>query len=82
MKFEGALKQLGVWAFFGGRSLNENSESLALEPLGNDDTCALFLKTKKGWVLVDWSAGHSDLFYTEWATRYGVEPELLGFAKN
>lgn len=47
VKFEGGLKQLGMWGFFNGRSLNGNSQSLALEPFGNDDTCALFSKDEE-----------------------------------
>lgn len=77
VKFQGSFKQQGNWAFFGGRSLDAQSQSLLLEPLGNDDTCALFLKTFSGWVLVDWSAGHSDVFYVAWVDAYGVKPELL-----
>lgn len=82
VKFQGSLQQQGKWAFFGGRSLDEKDQSLELEPLGNDDTCALFLKTRKGWVLVDWSAGHSDLFYGEWMSVYAVQSELLGLPKD
>lgn len=82
VKFEGSLKKLGNWAFFGGRSLDSNSKSLKLEPLGNDDTCALFLKTRKGWVLVDWSAGHSDVVYYEWITSYHVPSAVLGLSDD
>lgn len=78
VKFEGSLQSEGNWAFFGGRSLGADSKAVSFEPMGNDDTCALFLKTYRGWVLVDWSAGHSDVFYAQWVTRYGVAPEVLG----
>lgn len=78
VKFEGSLQSEGSWAFFGGRSLGANSKGIEFEPMGNDDTCALFLKTYRGWVLVDWSGGHSDVFYDEWSERYGVPAEVLG----
>lgn len=41
-----------------------------------------FLKTKKGWVLVDWSAGHSDVVYIEWVELYGVKSNLFGLLKE
>ncbi|MDP0490474.1 MAG: hypothetical protein Q7Q71_05445 [Verrucomicrobiota bacterium JB023] len=80
VKFQGSLKREGKWAFFSGRSL-EGATSISFEPMGNDDTCALWLETRKGWILVDWSAGHSDVFYLVWAEEYGVPEALLGLAK-
>ena len=78
VKFEGSLKQGGNWAFFAGGSRDADSQPLVLKPAGNDDTCALFIHTYRGWMLVDWSAGHSDAFYLVWAKTYGVTPEVLG----
>ncbi|MGJ8724394.1 MAG: hypothetical protein ACSHYB_07545 [Roseibacillus sp.] len=78
VKVEGSLKLEGKWGFFVGKSLGKDSKSLALEPYRSDDTCALFLETKKGWVIVDWSAGYRDMVYYDWARTYGVSAKLLG----
>ncbi|MEM9080230.1 MAG: hypothetical protein AAGC74_05995 [Verrucomicrobiota bacterium] len=80
--FEGSLKKEGKWAFFGGRSLEGEGRSLKIGELENDDTCALWLKTRKGWVLVDWSAGHSDAFFTLWPAVYRLPAGLLGMPEE
>jgi hypothetical protein len=45
--------------------------------LGNDDTVALWLRTRDGWTLVDFDAGGSDAFYTEWSRQYGAPAALF-----
>jgi hypothetical protein len=46
--------------------------------MGNDDAAALWLRTRDGWRLVDYSFGHSDAFFVVWSEQYGVSRELLG----
>ena len=45
--------------------------------MGNNDTVALFLRTCDGWRLVDFSGGHTDVFWLVWAEQYGVPKPLL-----
>ncbi len=75
--FEGKLRAFKNWAYFGGRSLDVTGKSLKLPPFENDDTSALWLRTKDGWRLVDYSAGHSDAFFLIWPEQYGTPRELL-----
>lgn len=78
VKLEGSLKVQGKWAFFVGKAVDAQSETLKLEPYGKGDTCALYLDTKKGWAMVDWSIGYQDLIYSAWASTYRLNIELLG----
>ena len=52
---------------------------MAIGELENSDTAALWLRTVEGWRLVDFSGGHSDVFYEIWPEQFGVSRELLGF---
>ena len=38
----------------------------------------LWLRTRDGWRLVDFSFGHSDAFFVVWPEQYGVSRKLLG----
>lgn len=77
VQFSGSLKVYHNWAFFVGRSLDMRGQSIPFLPMGNDDTIALWLRTIKGWVLVDYSVGHSDVFWYIWHDKYGVSKKLL-----
>jgi len=77
--FEGSLKAYKNWALFVGRTMDKaGGKSIAFKPHGNDDTVALWLRTRDGWRLVDYEAGHSDVFYIIWHEQYGVPKALLG----
>ncbi len=78
VKFVGSLKTCKNWAFFGGRTVNpDGSSRVIVDDNGNDDACALWLHTAKGWKLVDFSFGHSDAFYLIWPQQYGAAKELF-----
>jgi len=75
--FEGRLKTCRNWAFFLGRTIGADGRKVALSDLGNDDAVALWLRTRDGWTLVDFDAGGSDAFYTEWSRQYGAPAALF-----
>ena len=81
-RFSGSLKVYRNWALFVGRTVDKNGNSLKHPPLDNDDSVALWLRTKQGWRLVDFSFGHSDAFYIIWPEMYGAPAELLGIKTN
>lgn len=70
--FEGTLRAYKNWAVFTGRTVNADGSSVKFPPMDNDDTAALWLRTKDGWRLVDYNGGHSDAFYIIWPEQYGV----------
>lgn len=76
--FEGSLRAFKNWALFMGRTLDAKGDSVKLPPIGNDDTVALWLRTREGWKLVDFGAGVSDAGHIIWAEQYGAPKELLG----
>ena len=77
-KFEGSLKVFRNWAVFLGRTVDKEGKRIKNLPMDNDDAAALWLRTKDGWKLVDFSFGHSDAFFVVWPEQYGVSRELLG----
>ncbi|WP_411827231.1 hypothetical protein [Luteolibacter sp. AS25] len=81
VKFQGSLKTCRNWAFFSGNTLDLNNKPKVIvkmgEDWGNPDACALWLKTSKGWVLVDFSFGHSDAFYIMWPDQYGAPKDFF-----
>jgi hypothetical protein len=78
VRFEGSLRAFKNWALFIGSTVDEQGASVKLPPVDNSDTVALWLRTCAGWHLVDYSAGHGDVFYSIWAQQYGTPKELLG----
>lgn len=78
VKFEGTLRAFKNWAFFTGSTVDDSGAPIRFPPVDNSDTVALWLRTRDGWRLVDYSAGHSDVFYAVWPQQYGVPGELLG----
>ena len=79
IQFEGSLKAFRNWALFTGESQDKSGKPIAFEGNGNSDTVALYLNTVEGWMLVDFSFGHSDVFYEIWIEKYGMPKSLLGF---
>jgi len=71
-KFVGSLKAYRNWALFNGSTVDGKGESINYPPHNNTDSIALWLRTSKGWVLVDSSFGHSDAFYLIWPEVYGT----------
>ena len=78
VRFEGSLRAFKNWALFTGDTVDGKGRPVKFPPLDNSDTTALWLRTRDGWRLVDYSAGHSDVFYGIWAEQYGTPTELLG----
>jgi hypothetical protein len=78
VRFEGSLRAFKNWALFTGSTVDEHGAYVRFPPIDNSDTVALWLRTRDGWRLVDYSAGHSDVFYAIWAEQYGTPRELLG----
>lgn len=79
VKFSGTVRVYKNWAFFVGSSYDKKGALVHYPPLGNSDTCALWLRTRLGWTLVDYSVGHSDVFWQVWHYKYGAPNEVLGF---
>lgn len=75
--FQGGLFAFRNWALFQGDTLDKNEKPIAFPGLGNSDTVALWLHTADGWKLVDYEAGHSDVFYMIWIEKYGMPRQLL-----
>jgi len=75
VRFEGSLRALKNWALFIGSTVDEQGASVKFPLVDNSDT---WLRTRAGWHLVDYSAGHGDVFYSIWAQQYGTPKELLG----
>lgn len=77
-RFSGSLKVYRNWGFFLGRTVDNQGRSAKNPPMDNDDAVALWLRTKHGWKLIDFSFGHSDAFFSMWPEKYGAPAELLG----
>lgn len=77
-KFAGSLKAYRNWAIFVGETVDADGVTVHYQPMGNSDTVGLWLRTRDGWVVVDYSFGHSDVFYLIWIEQYGMPRELLG----
>jgi hypothetical protein len=78
VRFEGTLRAFKNWAFFTGSTVDEQGDTVRFPPSDNSDTVALWLRSRSGGRLVDYSAGHSDVFYLIWSEQYGAPRELLG----
>lgn len=76
--FSGSLKAYRNWALFQGESQDKQGTPIAYPELGNSDTVALWLRTKDGWMLVDYDCGHSDVFYLVWTEVYGMPKAFFG----
>ena len=77
VRFEGSLRAFRNWAIFLGGTVDKDGRAVKLPPMDNSDTVALWLRTKDGWRLVDWSAGHSDAFHIIWTEVYGAPKALV-----
>jgi hypothetical protein len=77
-RFSGSLKVYRNWAFFVGITVDQKGKSLKSPPMDNDDSVALWLRTREGWWLIDFRFGHSDAFYLVWPEKYGVPSDLRG----
>lgn len=82
IQFRGTLRTFKNWALFEGSSVDSKGNSVKLPPMDNDDTVALWLRTRDGWRLIDFSGGHSDVFYIVWSEKYGVPGDLLRFSEK
>ena len=78
VRFEGTLRAFKNWALFTGDTVDQHGARVRFPPVDNGDTVALWLRTRVGWRLVDYRAGHSDVFYSVWSEQYGAPKELLG----
>ena len=78
VQFKGSLRAFRNWAIFTGETQDKSGTPIAFEGNGNSDTVGLFLNTIEGWKLVDYSFGHSDMFYMIWTEQYGIPKSLLG----
>lgn len=81
IKFRGSLMESGSWAFFLGEAVDPSERPISHPESGSSDTCVLWKKEKAGWLLVDCGYGFTDVFYGDWAQRYGAPANLLGLAK-
>ena len=77
--FSGSLKAYRNWAFFSGETVSPDGKPMRFPPQENSDTAALWIRTVDGWRVVDFSAGHSDVFYEIWPEQFGVPSVLIGF---
>jgi hypothetical protein len=78
VRFEGTLRAFKNWALFIGTTVDNNGTEVTFPPMGNTDTAALWLRTRVGWHLVDFSVGHSDAVPVVWIEQYGVSRDLVG----
>ena len=69
LQFTGSLKGFKNWALFEGQTTDAKDRNI---PHDGGDTVALWLRTRNGWLLVDFNIGHTDVFYTIWKEKYGV----------
>ena len=79
VKFSGTLRVFKNWAFFSGETYSNQGKLMTYPPMDNSDTAALWLRTRHGWQVVDFSVGHSDVFWEAWHFQYGASREVLGF---
>lgn len=68
-RFTGSLVGFKNWALFEGQTIDEKGRDI---PHDGGDTAALWLRTRNGWLLVDFDIGHTDAFYTTWKEKYGA----------
>lgn len=78
IRFQGDLKAFKNWAFFMGITFDQNGEPIRFAPLDNTETSGLWLRTRKGWRLVDYAVGFSDPAYWIWVEQYGIPRQLVG----
>jgi hypothetical protein len=82
VKFQGSLKEIGIWAFFLGQTVDQKDGLITHPDSGSADTCILWKKESKGWSVIDCDHGFTDVFYANWPERYGVHADLLGLSKQ
>ena len=78
VRFEGTLRAFKNWVLFIGTTVDDKGAEVKFPPMGNTDTAALWLRTRVGWRLVDFSVGHSDAVPVVWMEQYGVSRDLVG----
>lgn len=77
IKFQGELKAFKNWALFTGSTLDAKEKPVAFEGSENSETCALWLRTRDGWRLVDFAYGFGDVAWLIWIDQYGAPRKLL-----
>jgi hypothetical protein len=77
VKFQGELKAFKNWALFTGSTLDAQEKPVAFEGSENSETCALWLRTRDGWKLVDFAYGFGDVAWLIWIDQYGAPRKLL-----
>lgn len=77
VKFQGELKAFKNWALFTGSTLDSKERPVAFEGAENSETCALWLRTRDGWKLVDFAYGFGDVAWLIWIDQYGAPRKLL-----
>ncbi len=77
VKFQGELKAFKNWALFTGSTLDSKERPVAFEGSENSETCALWLRTRDGWKLIDFAYGFGDVAWLIWIDQYGAPKKLL-----
>ena len=77
VKFQGELKAFKNWALFTGSTLDSKERPVAFEGTENSETCALWLRTRDGWKLIDFAYGFGDVAWLIWIDQYGAPRKLL-----
>jgi hypothetical protein len=71
------LKAFKNWALFTGSTLDSKERPVAFEGSENSETCALWLRTREGWKLIDFNYGFGDVAWLIWIDQYGAPKKLL-----
>ena len=77
VKFQGELKAFKNWALFTGSTLDSKERPVAFEGSESSETCALWLRTREGWKLIDFNYGFGDVAWLIWIDQYGAPKKLL-----
>ena len=77
VKFQGELKAFKNWVLFTGSTLDSKERPVAFEGSENSETCALWLRTRDGWKLIDFAYGFGDVAWLIWIDQYGAPKKLL-----
>lgn len=79
LKFRGTVTAYKDYAIFVGDSVDAKGEAVIEKKSGSDnsDIVALWKHSDSGWKLLDYSFGHSDVFWEPWIARYGMPREFF-----
>lgn len=75
--FQGSLRREGDWAVFTGELVRKNSAPIPIGDNESSDVFALWQNVAGKWKVIDFSGGHTDVFYVDYPEKYGFPKRLI-----